>query len=146
MTDLSAQPSLAERIDALFRSGRPDGRPWTNDEVAAQIKTHHPKVKVSGAYLSALRTGKRSRPSIELLTGLAEFFGVPVSRLTDTQAPTTLEHEIAALPQLNQAGMRSIMLRAVGVNDDGLKAVAAVLDHVRQLQGLPPVSGDQEAE
>ncbi|MFJ9418878.1 XRE family transcriptional regulator [Streptomyces sp. NPDC101227] len=144
--EVPAQGGLTERLDSLFRSGRPDGKPWTNDEVAAGIKAGNPKIKVSGAYLSALRTGKRSHPSIDLVVALAGFFAVPVSYLTNPQSTPTLENQIAALPQVDQAGVRSIALRAIGVNDDGLKAVAAVLDHVRQLQGLPPVRTEQDDE
>lgn len=48
---------LATRLDALFRTSRPGNRRWTNDEVTEAIKKTNPGLKVSGAYLSALRNG-----------------------------------------------------------------------------------------
>ncbi|SKW41402.1 ESX-1 secretion-associated regulator EspR [Mycobacteroides abscessus subsp. massiliense] len=97
---------------------------WTNDEVANGIKKAHPGIKVGGAYLSALRTGKRARPAIDLLGALADFFRVPLSVLTDPERTYSLDERLGALDETTR---------------DSLETVAAVLDHVRALQGLPTV-------
>jgi transcriptional regulator with XRE-family HTH domain len=118
---------------------RPQGRPWTNDEVAAEIKKSAPTVKVSGAYLSAIRNGKRLQPSHDLLIALAKFFGVAPAYFFDPDGADRISRQLAALDELRQAGVRSIALRAIGLPTDSMDAVTAVLDQMRKLQGLPPV-------
>lgn len=150
--NLRGEDSLAYRLNALFASTASSrGRGLSNNEVAAAIKTANPEIRVSGAYLSALRSGKRARPSMELLMALAEYFEVSIldiagppgsgSKAQDTSAEVS---ELAA--RLNELGVRRIALRAVGLNEDSVSTVTAVLDHVRKLQGLPAVGdyGDTE--
>jgi transcriptional regulator with XRE-family HTH domain len=136
---------LAERLDYLFRNSRPRGRRWTNDEVAAEIKKEHPNIKVSGAYLSALRNGKRLRPSPELQVALAKFFGVSPAYFFDRDYADRVSAQLATLNELSQSGIRAIALRAVGLPEESLQAIAAVLDQVRALQGLPPVRDEDDS-
>jgi transcriptional regulator with XRE-family HTH domain len=136
-----AGDSLAERINALFDAHRrPDGRMWTNEEVATALKKAHPEIKVGGAYLSALRTGKRARPGIDLLGALADFFHVPLSAITDPARPHSLDERLGALDESVRDDVELIALRAIGLNKESLETVAAVLDHVRALQGLPTIA------
>ncbi|GAA1909684.1 helix-turn-helix domain-containing protein [Streptantibioticus ferralitis] len=139
MTGSQEHPSLAASLDGLFRGSRPAGRRWTNDEVAAEIKKKYPRIRVSGAYLSALRTGKRTHPSQELQTAIAEFFGVSPAYFVDPDHAQRVSAQLAALEELTQAGVRAVALRAVGLQPESLEAITAVLDQVRKLQGLPPV-------
>lgn len=132
-------PALAERLDGLFRTSRPRGRRWTNDEVATEIKKANPDLKVSGAYLSALRTGKRANPSRELQVALAKFFGVAPAYFFDPDYADQASRQLALLDELHRAGVQSIALRAVGLPTESLDAVTAMLDQIRKLQGLPPV-------
>lgn len=129
----------ASRLDALFRRSRPEGRKWTNDEVAAEIKRTNPGIKVSGAYLSALRNGKRSHPSAELLAALAKFFGVSPAYFFSPDHAEQVTQQLEMLDEMRQAGVRAIALRAVGLPEESLEPIRAVLDEVRKLQGLPPV-------
>jgi transcriptional regulator with XRE-family HTH domain len=130
---------LAERLDHLFRNSHPQGRRWTNDEVAAAIKAKNPDIRVSGAYLSALRTGKRLRPSPEIQVQLAEFFGVSPAYFFDRNHAERVDAQLAALEGLSEARVRAVALRAVGLPAESLEAITAMLDQVRKLQGLPPV-------
>lgn len=135
----TGKPALAERLDKLFRTSRPDGRRWTNDEVAAELKKAAPGLKVTGAYLSALRTGKRTRPSTELQVALAKFFGVSPAYFVDPEHTDRVDDQLKLLNSLHHAGVRSIAARAVGLPSESIEAVTAVLDQIRKLQGLPPV-------
>jgi transcriptional regulator with XRE-family HTH domain len=134
---------LADRLNQLFSGSRPGGRSWTNDEVATQIKNANPAVKVSGAYLSALRVGKRRQPSHELLVELARFFGVSPGYFFDSGHADRVTQQLAALDELRQAGVRGVALRAAGLPPDSLAVVTAVLDQMRKLQGLPPVDEER---
>ncbi|MFI0909826.1 helix-turn-helix domain-containing protein [Streptomyces abikoensis] len=141
MTDKPRESTLAERLDGLFHRSRPGGRRWTNNEVAHKIKEEHPHVRVSGAYLSALRTGSREHPSQELLSAVAEFFGVSPAYFVDPDHAERVDAQLAGLEALRQAGVRGVALRAVGLQQDSLEAITTMLDQVRKLQGLPPVEG-----
>jgi transcriptional regulator with XRE-family HTH domain len=134
-----ADPALAERLNELFRLSRPGGRPWTNDEVATEIKKSDPEIRVSGAYLSALRNGTRRQPSRDLLAALAKFFGVSPAYFFHSDQADRILQQLAALDELRQAGVRGVALRAAGLPAESLVAVTAVLDQLRKLQGLPPV-------
>lgn len=139
MADTTEKPMLAERLDKLFRTSRPGGRRWTNDEVATELKKAEPGLKVTGAYLSALRTGKRTRPSTELQVALAKFFGVPPAYFVDPEYANRVDEQLKLLDSLHHAGVRSIAARAVGLPSASIEAVTAVLDQIRELQGLPPI-------
>jgi transcriptional regulator with XRE-family HTH domain len=130
---------LAEQLNSLFRSSRPQGRSWTNDEVAGELKKRNPGLRVSGAYLSALRTGKRERPSYDLLAALARFFGVAPAYFFDRDYAEQTATQLAMLDEIHQAGVRGIALRAVGLPEEALEPVRAVLDQIRKLQGLPEI-------
>jgi transcriptional regulator with XRE-family HTH domain len=118
---------------------------WTNDQVAAEIKKINPKIRVGGAYLSALRTGARTRPSPELLAALAKFFGVSPAYFFDPHRASHISQQLAVLDQMSQAGVRAVALRAVGLPVETLGAMATVLDQMRKAQGLPPVT-EQDKE
>jgi transcriptional regulator with XRE-family HTH domain len=133
-----AGASLAARVDTLFRKSRPEGRRWTNDEVADSLKRTSPGLRVSGAYLSAIRTGKRTKPSTDLLAALASFFGVSLAYFFDIDHADQVNAQLTALDELSQAGVRSVALRSIGLSQDSLDVVLAVLDQVRERQGLPP--------
>jgi ESX-1-secreted protein regulator len=135
-----SEPTLAVRLDELFRRSRPGGLRWTNDQIAAEVKEINPKIRVSGAYLSALRTGARTRPSPELLAALAKFFGVSPAYFFDPDRAGQISQQLAVLDQMSQAGVRAIALRAVGLPAETLGAMATVLDQMRKAQGLPPVT------
>lgn len=139
MTHGEDRPAFAGRLDGLFRQSRPHGRRWTNDEVATEIKVRHPDLKVSGAYLSALRTGRRANPSRDLQEALAKFFGVAPAFFSDPEYFDQASRQLALLEELSQADVRSIALRTVGLPGESLGAVTAMLDQIRKLHGLPPV-------
>lgn len=139
MSSVEGGPVLAERLDALFRTSRPGGRSWPNGEVATELKKTNPGLRVSGAYLSALRTGKRVHPSPDLLAALARFFGVSIAYFFDPDHADRVRSQLAALDELRQAGVRAVTLRAVGLPSESLEAITAILDELRRQQGLPPV-------
>ncbi|MEU8891113.1 helix-turn-helix transcriptional regulator [Streptomyces sp. NPDC048442] len=130
---------LAGRLDHLFRVSRPKKRQWTNREVAEALKEANPGLKVSGAYLSALRTGKRINPSADLLNCLARFFGVSPAYFVDENYARRVNVQLTALNELDQAGVHAVAMRAVGLPPESLAAVTTVIDQLRRLQGLPPV-------
>lgn len=137
------RPRLAGRLDALFTSSRPQGRQWTNAEVAAELKRASPQLKVGAVYLSQLRNGKRVNPSPELLAALARFFGVSVAYFFDDEVSDSVQTELAALQAMRNAGVRAVAMRAAGMRADNLQAITAIMDQYRQMQGLPAIPEEQ---
>ncbi|MET9258852.1 helix-turn-helix domain-containing protein [Amycolatopsis sp. NPDC004079] len=137
-----ARPTLASRLDDLFRTVRPQGRHWTNAEVAAELKRASPELKVGAVYLSQLRTGKRTNPSQELLAALAKFFGVSVAYFFDDEVAGSVLSELAAVEAMRQAGVRAVAMRAAGMREENLQAITTIMDQYRKMQGLPPVTDE----
>ncbi|MGW5054001.1 helix-turn-helix domain-containing protein [Actinokineospora sp. NPDC004072] len=141
MSDGGPTP-LTSRLDRLFRISRPHGRQWSNAEVAAEIKKANPDLRVSGAYLSMLRTGKRTSPSTDLLLALARFFGVNPSYFFDDEdgQGERVRRQLEQLEMLRERGVVGIAQRAVGLPQSNLDLIIAMLDQARRQQGLPPVT------
>ncbi|MBF6332331.1 helix-turn-helix domain-containing protein [Nocardia transvalensis] len=135
MRDGSQPPALKDRLQRLFDDIRPQGRHgrrYTNDEVAAAIKQRNPAVRVSGAYLSALRTGGKTRPSPDLLAALAEFFGVKPGYFLDPVTAEETDAEIALAHTLANMGVRQIALRAARLEPHQRDLLAQLIDQMER--------------
>lgn len=131
-------PLVARRLDHLFRTVHPAGRgEYSYGEVADAINSAAGRQAISKQYLWQLRTGKRAKASGTYLKLLADFFGVPVNYFIDEQPEaedTTRAQLLAAVP--DQA-VRDLALRAAGLSERSLTAIAAMIDNARALEGLP---------
>ncbi|HZG05602.1 MAG TPA: helix-turn-helix transcriptional regulator [Streptomyces sp.] len=133
MSDPRGRRTLAENLDRLFDTIRPEGpkgRRYTNEEVATAIKQAYPGIRVGGAYLSALRKGTKRNPSTELLTALARFFGVPASYFLDDNTAAQTDAEIELAKVAHNLGVRKLALRALELSPEGLAAVTRIVEHV----------------
>lgn len=131
---------LAGRINRLFDEIRPEGRRgrvYTNDEVAAAVRADHPDVRVSGAYLSALRKGTKKNPSTDLLRALARFFGVPAGYFLDEATAEQTDAEIELAKVAANHGVRQLALRALELTPEGLAAITEIVDKVLKSNPRP---------
>ena len=126
------QSLLADRLNRLFEDVRRDGRRWTNDEVATALKAADPSLRVSGAYLSALRTGAKRHPATDLLAALAKFFGVSVDYLVSGD----VEDQLARVAE--NLGVRRLALRALELSPEGLAAVTKIIEQVLEMDAKKP--------
>jgi transcriptional regulator with XRE-family HTH domain len=138
--------SLAKRLDHLFRTvRRADGAEYTHEEVATAIRERG--ITISHTYVWQLRTGIRDNPTKRHLEALAEFFGVPASYFLDED----VEHinaQLELLTALRDGGVRSVALRAMGLSSRSLDAIRGMIEHARQIEGLPeePAPPPREGE
>ncbi|MFJ8313014.1 MULTISPECIES: XRE family transcriptional regulator [unclassified Streptomyces] len=122
--------SLAERIEALFRTvRRPDRSPYSNEEVARSCRESSGET-FSATYLWQLRTGRRDNPTKRHLEALAAFFQVPVAYFFDDAASARIAEEVALLSAMRDAGVRDVALRAVSLSPDGLGTVRDLIDAI----------------
>ncbi|MDI3422995.1 helix-turn-helix domain-containing protein [Streptomyces luteolus] len=138
----SGESTLAARLNHLFEVIHPAGRsrPYSNDEVAALLHEQGGPT-VSGTYLWQLRTGRRDNPTKRHLEALADFFGVPVAYFFDDDVARRVGSDLETLQRLREAGVQNVALRAVGLSPKSMDAVLAMIDRVRELEGLPPGPG-----
>lgn len=141
MSQYGGIPHLAERLNVLFaRVPRPGGtgQPYSNELAADEL--HNLGVSVTGTYLSQLRSGRRDNPSAKLLAAIADLFQVPISYFFDAQAspdPST------GSGNGKDRRIREIVAQAADVSDAGIASLEAILQQIRQIEGLneapPPI-------
>src|SRR3954447_13232652 len=129
-------PGLADKLNHLFatapaptKSGR-----YSNDTAAEALAGYG--VTVSGVHLSHLRSGRRDNPSARLLAALAELFGVPIGYFFDPTMEERINAELDALTALKDSRAKSLMLRAQGVSPQSMEHLEAILERIRQIEGL----------
>nr|MDT0660435.1 hypothetical protein [Micromonospora sp. DSM 115978] len=103
------------------------------------MKRSNPDIRVTGSYLSALRTGVKKNPSLELRVALARFFGVPASYFLDDATPDQTEAEIELARVANNLGVRRLAMRALQLTPEGLAAVTRIVEHVLAADREPGV-------
>jgi len=129
--------SLAEKLDRLFRTVHPAGRPpHSNAEVAAALQRDGGPT-VSTTYLWQLRKGLRANPTKAHLEALARFFGVSPSYFFDETSAADIDAQLALLAVMRDAGVRAIALRSSGLSDASLQAIQGMVENARRLEKLP---------
>jgi transcriptional regulator with XRE-family HTH domain len=139
------QGLFAERLDHLFRTVHPKDRgPYTTAEAADAINAIAGEEMISGTYLWLLRTGQRDNPTMKHLIAIARFFSVPPTYFfpDESLAENAVPADLAAA--LDDAQIREMALRAVGLSDRSLKAITDMINNARTVEGLPDAgsSGD----
>jgi transcriptional regulator with XRE-family HTH domain len=92
----------------------------------------------SGSYAK----GVRDNPTKRHLQALADFFDVPPSSFFDEDGARRVDSELELLAAMRDAGVRQVALRATGLSRTSLAAIASMIEHARQIEGLTPVTDD----
>ncbi len=124
------------RLERLFQTFRaPDGGEYTYRQVAdgiAQLVGY----KTSPSYLQVLRTGVHINPSIKHLYALCAFFGVPIEYFFAEDLAGQFGAQLELAASLREPGVRELAIRAMGLSAEALETLTAMVEHVRQLEGL----------
>ncbi|ORB73292.1 helix-turn-helix domain-containing protein [Mycobacterium scrofulaceum] len=131
---------LAGKLNKLFEVMRSPSQPVLSNAAAAEAITEKTGVSISPAYLWQLRSGLKANPTVAHLRAIAEFFGVSASYLIDAEVDEHLEAQLELLQALRDAGVRDLAMRASGLTDAALANLVAMVDHVRELEKLPPLA------
>ncbi|MCW2693120.1 MAG: hypothetical protein JWM48_1987 [Mycobacterium sp.] len=129
MTDQGARPTLADRLNRLFATIRPEGAAeYSNEHVAAAIVATG--VRVSQSYIWQLRKGRKTNPTLRHLEALATFFGIPTAYFFDDEVARRVEGQLDRL-----AREQARLAAAVGSHDLRLMAMrAGELSYERRMQ------------
>ena len=129
-------PGLADKLNHLFtnvpaptRTGR-----YSNESAAHALAERG--VTVSGVHISHLRSGRRDNPAARLLAALADLLGVPIGYFFDTAMEERINKDLDALSALKDDRAKNLLVRAQGVSPENLDNLAAILERIRQIEGL----------
>jgi transcriptional regulator with XRE-family HTH domain len=137
-------PTLAHRIDQLFRMVHPPQRgEFSHEEVATALREAG-GATISAQYIWQLRKGVRDNPTKKHLEALAQFFKVPPAYFFDDDAAARIDSQLGVLAAMRDAQVRSVAVRAAGLSPDSLGAIASVINNARRLEGLKNIPTDQD--
>ncbi|WP_410647971.1 XRE family transcriptional regulator [Amycolatopsis sp. cmx-4-54] len=138
-----ATRTLAAKLNDLFATKkRPDGKEYSNEQVAAAIIAGGYVKTASQSYIWGLRNGTKNNPTKGYLEGLAAFFEVPVAYFfdDDVELVRQVDQQLEAL-KAERARMASLSgdeeiqllaMRAGQLSPERLKLVRDMLDVVYQ--------------
>jgi transcriptional regulator with XRE-family HTH domain len=121
--------TFADRLNLLFTVITPIGEPpYRNADVLAAL--HKNGLRLSGPYLSQLRTGQREGPSKAIVEALATFFGVDTDYLIDrpTHAVQGLKAELGRLRLLQDPQIRYLTTQILELSPAGQAEIIDYLD------------------
>jgi transcriptional regulator with XRE-family HTH domain len=120
---------FAERLNKLFEAHRsPDGDEYTLTEVRDATKG-----LLSIAYLSMLRSGGITRPRLDKVQLLADFFGVSVSYFTGSEGTPETEISDALRRALAEPEVRELALRAGELAPEERALYLRLLDYAKEV-------------
>ena len=134
------------KLNKLFEIMRNPAEPPLSNAAAAEAITKKTGVSISSAYMWQLRTGVKNNPTVQHLRAIAEFFGVAPSYLIDPGIDPQIDAQLNLIQALRDSGVRDLAMRASGLTPQSLNSLAAMVDHVRQLEHLPPVAPSPEGD
>lgn len=131
---------LATRLNKLFELMRKAGATPLSNAAAAAAIADRTGARISPAYLWQLRSGVKTNPTVAHLRAIADFFGVPPSYLVDRGNDPAIDAQLKLLQALRDNGVRDLAARASGLTPQALNSLATIVDHLRELERLPPIS------
>ena len=145
----SVGKTLAERLDLLFQATHPAGRAEVSYAEVAEGLAAAGGPTVTPTYLYMLRTGRRVNPRTDLIQALARYFKVPAGYFLDDEVAESYGEQLRLLQAMRDSGTAGLALRAQGLSAESRAALAAIMDRLRDADGLPetqnrPPSGDND--
>ncbi|WP_171074858.1 helix-turn-helix domain-containing protein [Nonomuraea basaltis] len=136
--------TFAERLDEALKL-----KGWSARQAQREMARTHPGLAITHAYISGLRRGKHTNPSTEVVTALAQLFGVSVSWILgeDPPPPQLSEDDQRRQQQiregLTQLGVQNIAERMVGLSPLSLDAIEKMVEAMRRAEQLDSESDGQ---
>ncbi|MGE0170930.1 helix-turn-helix domain-containing protein [Nocardioides sp.] len=136
--------NFAVRLRHLVNTVHPKDRgPYTLAEISAGVKAGG-IATITPPYLSQLLQGARDNPTLNTITALAQFFGVPTSYFFDDAAAKKVDEDLALLKLLQDREVLGVAQRVVELSEEGRRSVAAIVAELSAYEsgtgegGAPP--------
>lgn len=135
--------TLAAKLNHLFATRlRPEGKEYSNEQVATAILATKSVKTLSQSYIWQLRNGVKDNPTVRHLQGLANFFEVPVAYFFDDDVSDRVDQQLeeirAARDQLTELAASSelqlLAMRAGELSPARRQQVIDLLDVVYRLE------------
>ncbi len=140
----ASKPTFADKLDRLFRTVKAaPNREYSYEEVSDAI-VQRGVTSISHTYVWQLRKGIKGNPSIGVVGAISDFFGVPPSYFFDEEQTRQVESQLELLDALRDTRVRGLAIRASDLSKESLEAVMAMVERMRQLEGIP--DGPEEGE
>ncbi|VBA62336.1 Nucleoid-associated protein EspR [Mycobacterium attenuatum] len=138
---VAVSPNLAARLNKLFEVMHKKSDPPLSNEAAAEAITRQTGIPISPAYLWELRNGvQETNPTVQQLRSIATFFGAPESYLIEDDPDPSIDVRLSVIRAMRDADVRDLAMRASGLTPEALANLAAIIDHIRELEHLPPIT------
>ena len=117
--DTSVRPprpvTVAEKLSRLSEVMHPPGQPpVTSKELQERVRAAGGSI--SAAYISELRSGKKSNPSLEHVRWLASAFGVSAGYFTDDEGAERVDQQLDQLEaEQREADLQQLAMRTAGL-------------------------------
>jgi transcriptional regulator with XRE-family HTH domain len=138
--DAQNSSDLSVKLNKLFEIMRNPSESPLSNAAAAEAITERTGVSISAAYMWQLRNGMKTNPTVQHLRAIADFFGVPASYLIDRDSDSKIDAQLGLLQALRDSGVRDLAMRASGLTPEAITSLATMVDEVRKLQDLPPIT------
>jgi ESX-1-secreted protein regulator len=119
--------SIADKLDRLFQQVRSADEAEPSYMVVAEAIRAQQGVSISHTYIWQLRTGRRDNPTVQHLTALATYFGVPVSYFLDDEQTRRIDAQLDLLRSIRDAGVTEIALRAADISQAGRETISELI-------------------
>ena len=127
--------TFAARLNRLFETVYPPGRgPHTSAEVIAALKSEG--ITMSAPYLSQLRSGNRTNPSVATMRALANFFRIKPEYFTDDAYYEKMDKELTWLASMRDEGVRRVAARTAGLSPQAQQDLLEKVDELRRREHL----------
>ena len=127
--------TFAARLNRLFETVYPPGRgPHTSAEVIAALKSEG--ITMSAPYLSQLRSGNRTNPSVATMRALANFFRIKPEYFPDDAYYEKMDKELTWLASMRDEGVRRVAARTVGLSPQAQQDLLEKVDELRRREHL----------
>lgn len=116
------------------------GKPWMQKAVSEAL--HDRGIEMSPTYFNQLLRGKKQAPSLEILQGLAGFYGVSLSYfdLSDPQTAESVLQQLDTLQLLRDHRFRRLLTRSHSTTSNRremLEAIVEALDSAERRDSDP---------
>ncbi|WP_216211039.1 helix-turn-helix domain-containing protein [Amycolatopsis aidingensis] len=146
--------SLASKLNYLFEMvRRPDGKEYTNEQVAEAVRATKTVKTISHSYIWQLRNGVRDNPTAQHLRGLAHFFEVPVSYFFDDEHSERIDAKLAEIKaeqerlteMAGSSDAQLLAMRAGELSPEGRRQVMDLVDVVYRLEQVERKGGSNQS-
>ncbi|MBZ4322002.1 hypothetical protein [Streptomyces huiliensis] len=134
---------LGERLCSLITALYPDERKRPGYARLATMIRESTGGTISATYLWELATGRKRNVTLEQLSVLAEFFGVPLEYFINDEVSRRVNAQLALAAALRDTKVRNLALRAEGLSSASLDALLIIVNEARRVENLGQVRGEE---